>query len=986
MAEFEPRRMFLSGPLLRQVARCVCLALVPWGATCARADSAIGVDTATGNAMSPPGRPALPRELSLEDADTVRRSPTGLMYGLPYIPASERSKTQDGWEYHGSIEFGALVENGGKSALVRKYRDPKSGLTVDHFQWEADHADSAGYLQAIGGAFGQDDQFYGFLIGRYNDWKLKVFYNDTRHVFTDTYKSLFNGTGTGSLTLAGGLKPMGGASAVTVGVPTVGAGACTAAAPCWRHTGADGLTRVFSNATAAVGINWTGGATIAAGTPVSPNSIAGSINQYLGHIEADTELGLTRRKVGLSAEKRLDDHWKTYASYTRERRQGARPFGMNENNYSVEIPEPIDYDTHDLLAGVSYTDSLTQFNLRGSASLFRNHVGTLTVEQPWLAAATGFGAAQTSSFDLYPNNDAYNLKLEFARNLPSFYKGRFSANVALGSSRQDDALMLPLSAAQSGQISSALGGTVLPGINNAGYATGTLNLDNWNGVNGWPLSQTSARQRIDTAMVNLGLSVQPINDLGIKADFRHLGTANRGGYTAYNPLTGQFGRGFRNSSAFDLVVGSAGIAGATGGPCYVLAGFPAVPGCVFDGIAPAAGTSTNNPANVPVFSPPRESRQDNYMVSADYELGRRTSINAALEREDIHRTFRERDRTWENRFKAGYVNRDLDSATLRLSFESGRRRGSAYQFWPIGDFGTGLPGLGWDTIVSRYFAGTAGWLAAPANLAGYLARYAYESRKFDLADRDQQVWNARVNVAPRDDLDLGLALQHKSLRYPNSTYGAESDRTTSINADLNYQASSGLTAFGYYSLQVGSKSQRGNSGTGATALANTCSFPATPVLDTDTVVARCAQQVWLAQAAWDTFSRDHARVLGLGVQAPWADMRWGLEYTYSRSATGIRYNFGPNVLTAAQAALAGSAFTDMALVQNTLAAHLLVPIRKNIVAHLLYRHESGRIADWHYSGNPIGASAAENQATVLLDAGPQNYHNNVVGIIIQFDL
>jgi hypothetical protein len=73
-------------------------------------------------------------------------------------------------------------------------------------------------------------------------------------------------------------------------------------------------------------------------------------------------------------------------------------------------------------------------------------------------------------------------------------------------------------------------------------------------------------------------------------------------------------------------------------------------------------------------------------------------------------------------------------------------------------------------------------------------------------------------------------------------------------------------------------------------------------------------------------------------------------------------------------------------VQNTLNAHLLIPIQKKVSAHLMYRHESGKIKDWHYDGIPIGVSAAENNATLLLDAGPQNYHANVVGLFFQFKL
>ena len=275
-----------------------------------------------------------------------------------------------------------------------------------------------------GGGASRTDQYYGAQFGRYNDWKVKVFYNETPHVFTDTYKSLYSGAGTSQLTLAGGLKPNGGATPITSGTFTAGTpnyvganSVCTALAPCWRYTAPDGVTRTYANANALTGINWTGGpaSTAAAPQPVSGNSIAGSINSYLNTVPGNQELGLVRRKGGATAEVRLAQGWKAYASASVERRNGTRPFAMNENNYTVEIPEPIDYATFDMLGGLTYADPVMQANLRATGSIFRNNVGTLTVDQPWLAAATGVAAAQTTIFDLYPNNGAFNVKGEVAR-------------------------------------------------------------------------------------------------------------------------------------------------------------------------------------------------------------------------------------------------------------------------------------------------------------------------------------------------------------------------------------------------------------------------------------------------------------------------------------------------------------------------------------------------------------------------------------------
>jgi hypothetical protein len=985
---------------LKLLALGISAALLQWATSAVHADSAVGVDMANGNALNPPGRSAMPRPLAPEALDTVRRSPSGQLYGIPYDLSDEVSTTEGGWEYTGGVEAGLMGGDAStQTALYRKYKDLKTGPYLNYFEMEAHDAKTARYLSAMGGGTGQSDQFYGFQYGRYNDWKVKLFYSETLHVFTDTYQQLYNGTGSGKLTLAGGLQPMGGATPVTSGASSgianyVGAAStCTAALPCWRYTGADGIAKTYSNATAAAGINWTASATTTAlipGSPVSANSVAGSINTYLKTVDANTELSLVRQKAGASGEIRFTDNWKGYASYTQEQRKGARPFGMNENNYTAEIAEPIDYVTHDFLSGVSYVDSLTQANLRASISLFHNNISTLTVDQPWLAAATPFGGSRTTTFDLYPDNQAYNLKGEFARSLPDFYKGRFTAVAAIGVSIQDDALLMPVSAAESAQIRAGLGGSsIVAGINNPGYASNTLDLKNWDGTNGLPLSQSSSKQRIDTQLLNASLLVKPSEDLTVKGDIRQFATMNQGGYVAYNPLTGQFGRGFRNSTSFDLVVGSSGAPGAIGQPCYVLPGYPVVPGCTFNGNAGVAGQATNNPANIPVFSPARSTTQTNYVLSGDYDLGKNSSVNGALEREDFHRTFRERENTWEDKFKLGYVNRGFEQATLRMSYEDGRRRGSDYAFWPVGDFGTGLPGLDWNTIVAQYqktAAAAPGWTVAPANMAGYLARYAFESRKYDQADRDQQVFNARLNILATEDMDLGISLQNRDVSYPNSVYGLGKDRLNSVNLEASYQPSSNQQFYGYYSTQEGRQSMKANAGTNAAGASNTCTLVAGGGLTTAQAAGQCAQQVWLADAAWTMDSLDKSDLIGLGFQTTvGANMRFGVDYTYSSSTSSVTYGYGANVLTAAQATSArANTFSDMTLVQNTLTLNLLIPIQKKASARLMYRHESGSVKDWHYTGIPLGASAAEGNATLMLDAGPQDYHTNIFGVMLQF--
>ena len=166
-------------------------------------------------------------------------------------------------------------------------------------------------------------------------------------------------------------------------------------------------------------------------------------------------------------------------------------------------------------------------------------------------------------------------------------------------SREDDALLAPISAAQSAQLAAA-GVTKWTGTS-IGYAANSALVSNWNTTAA--LSQQTANQRIDNKLLDLGLSVRPADDLNVKGSLRYYDSANKGGYVAYNPLTGQFGRGFADGNGLanqDLVVGlMPGAVPGTAGSCYVPPGYSSnalIATCQF-GLAGAVA----NGANIPVF-------------------------------------------------------------------------------------------------------------------------------------------------------------------------------------------------------------------------------------------------------------------------------------------------------------------------------------------------------------------------------------------------
>jgi hypothetical protein len=73
-------------------------------------------------------------------------------------------------------------------------------------------------------------------------------------------------------------------------------------------------------------------------------------------------------------------------------------------------------------------------------------------------------------------------------------------------------------------------------------------------------------------------------------------------------------------------------------------------------------------------------------------------------------------------------------------------------------------------------------------------------------------------------------------------------------------------------------------------------------------------------------------------------------------------------------------------VQQTLNLNLIIPIDKKLAIRLFDRFEFGKVKDWHYDNVITSAAAAYDSGTLLLDAGPQNYHVNVIGLLVQYKL
>lgn len=887
-------------PRLKTLAFCVGAALAQMAAGTALADSGVGVDTTLGNALNPSQdatRPLDPNGMG-PFRQPAAHSSTGQLYNIPYALPGDPRKTATGWEYSGQAEIGVLGGDANhKNAQFREYKDLGNGLYLNNFGLQAEKPDEARFVDITGGGVGRDDQYYGVQFGRYNDWKVQTFYSETLHVITNTYGNLWDGVGSGNLTLKPPLRPGG--------------------------TGANAA-------------GWT-----ADNTNVKAVSDAN-----------ETTLSVTRKKGGVRYDVNLSDRWKGYASYSLEQREGARPFaavwGGGGGTSPIEIPEPVDNKTHDLLTGLRYTDALNAFNLQLSASVFRNTNDTLTFQEPYtLFAATTNGIAAgrftQGRFDLHPNNEAYKVKGEYARSLPDWYKGRFTAAVSLGTNRQNDNL-IPY--------------TTIPGVTLANV-TG----NNWDTTAS--LSRQSAGARIDTKLADLGLALNPTDALNVKGKLRYYETDNKiDPFLACN----------RVARYIDADPNTAGnqAGGLTKDGCTGVWGRLLNDGT---GQSVLMGATSALAGNLPIKSIPFEYKQLNAGLSADYRLSRVASLNAAYERETYHREHRERDKTWEDKLKFGYVNRALADGTLRLSYEYGNRRGDEYRTEAFEEFVS--------AALVPIPTGPAG-----TSVTSWAVHMNDGIRKLDLADRKRQILNGRFNTMLRPDLDAGLMLQLKVDDYPESRYGRQRQTQHSVNFDLNYVASAKQSIYGFLSFQDGQLNQNSISSAGTCNLGQVTALGTITAANASDICAAPGGPIFPLVNAWTVRTRDYNTVLGLGFKQDFGRALLNLNFTQSRGRSNHDYDYTVGgAVTAANAPFAGTGFPPIQTIQNIFDASLLVPVSRQVAVRLLYRYESGRIRDWHYQGLDASPVAAANIAglptALILDSGPQDYKASVIGVMLQ---
>lgn len=467
------------------------------------ADTGVGIDTWRANKLDPT---AGATTAGCDERGTTwlvpgqRRTPTGNLYNCP--PPVPTPDEYGNWYGYGILQIGLLGTYGDdRNALWNRYVDWDSGLILGLLDYTWQRPSDGTYANVRASRLSEDDQYYQAAFGRAGAYKVQAFLRNMPNVLSANARSIWNGVGTNTLTLASGLTP-GGSTPDQVA-------AASAAAPV-------------------------------------------------------RTLGVKREKQGLAFNMYLTPQWTAYANLTNEQRKGARAYGGTfffayafaplGDGGVLETPKPIDDSTINLNAGLRYAGSTWRMDIGYQGSFYRDANRYYTFESPF-ALVTPIIPGSVSA-PLYqgqmstePDNDYHNLQATLTRKIP--WNGEFSLSASVGRMSQNDALIAPIDC--QGVFGIGLGGSLELGPQNPYLYP----CSDWNTTDA--LSRKNADMKIDTSMFDARVVLQPSSEVTLRGGFKFDRQDYRNVYLLYNPLTGQYGYPSENGSQGSIVPGESGI-------------------------------------------------------------------------------------------------------------------------------------------------------------------------------------------------------------------------------------------------------------------------------------------------------------------------------------------------------------------------------------------------------------------------------------------
>lgn len=634
-------------------------------------------------------------------------------------------------------------------------------------------------------------------------------------------------------------------------------------------------------------------------------------------------LKVTRSKTGVGFDAWLSPQWTVHANLTSEEREGARPFGgafyygfaFPDNAAVFETTKPVDDRTINFAAGLRYAGPVWRMDFAYTGSFYRDRYTRYTYENPFALTPVVPGATSPpllrGQFATEPDNDYHNLRATFTRKLP--WNGEASLTASAGRMSQNDALIAPIDC--TGNFGIDRNGSGVPGANNPFL----YSCAQWNTPAA--LSRPRADLAIDTSRVDARATLQPSAQVTLRGAVTWDREDYRGTYLAYNPLTGDYGYITENGAAASLVPRAVGLWNPVTLPSEI----------------------------VRVRNLPLDRETTNVSAGVDWRTSERNTVGATLAFKRFEPTHRERERADSTSLKLTWVNRALESLTLRANATWLRRRGSDYVPDPYGfTYSTSLPGF-----------------VPPAT--GVPSFTVDAMRKYDLADVDQRKLDVMATIALADTMNLSA-----SLRGDFNDYGAQIGRerydTYGALLQWEWQPVPSTRASAY----VGADRAR-------LGIANVGDVDATP--DGSLGGANYPES-----ARWWTTDRQRNR--NAGITFDHRVGRWRFDAAWnalaSRGITDFRFNSGSALAYFVDSLGAtGGVFPAMNYRVDSLNVGVSYAPSERWSVRVFDLVEHGRVDDWHYAGFDATRTFGRR---VYTDGGPEDWRANLVGVLIDVKL
>jgi hypothetical protein len=437
------------------------------------------------------------------------------------------------------------------------------------------------------------------------------------------------------------------------------------------------------------------------------------------------------------------------------------------------------------------------------------------------------------------------------------------------------------------------------------------------------LSQQAADVNMHNTLGQIGLTLRPRTDLQLDAGFKFYRQAYYNDYLAYNPQNGYYGYIAENGAFLT----------AYGAPLSFSSGnFAANTGFIDGRVAPYLLSMDDY----------------NFRGSATWRPTEADSFGLLYIFDEYRPTSRERNYVDDNSIKLTWVDKSLDWLTLRANYTFLRQTGGIYNTDVYGyTFLHSLPG---------FQAANPTYVPPPPTVS--------ELRKYDIANRTENKVDLMATMAVRDDLSISASFRGDWNRYPVLIGRQDYDTLAAqLSAEWTPTTTDSLSAYvGYDRSRL--------------TLASVSGQGSTPCPDLGCPFYSDAYR-------WSQSDHERNYSAGLTLLQRIDRVTIDLNYMYIYSRGLLDYSYTSPAALVYPTENPGSGFPPMTYLVSSVTLGVKVEVTDRVSLRVFDNYEIGRIEDWHYDGFDQGLVVGN---TLYTEGAPQNYSENLIGLLVNIKL